>query len=220
MCAIVLSPNIDNFIDLYNLNIPRGAYATGIITLIDDNLQQITKISGTLTSEEIKSTQLSGKYFIGHLQAPTSSKRSWSYETSHPFESVSWSVVHNGVLTNDHDLRKIFELEDNPVDTAIIPMLLQKFTEDDPNTNGFSVVKKVLSSLQGTFAVCIVDTDCNEVFIARQGSVLHYNDQGEVSSLYKEGFRLLPEGVIMRLENYNSWQVVDVFSTTSPFLFL
>ena len=49
-------------------------------------------------------------YFIGHVQAPTSAQREWSYDTSHPFESLSWSVVHNGVLTNYENIRAQYRL--------------------------------------------------------------------------------------------------------------
>jgi len=65
-----------------------------------------------------------------------------------------------------------------------------------------------------------VDTDCNDVYVARQGSILHYNDNGEFSTIGGEGFRVLPEGVIMMLKDFEGWEVVDTFTTRSPFLFL
>jgi len=68
--------------------------------------------------------------------------------------------------------------------------------------------------------LCVIDTDTNEVYIARQGSILHYNDTGDISTLGGEGFRLLPEGVIMRLSEFKEWKIADTFETKSPFLFI
>jgi glucosamine 6-phosphate synthetase-like amidotransferase/phosphosugar isomerase protein len=138
--------------------------------------------------------------------------------------------VHNGVLTNYHDIlheynnNDLFDKTSNPVDTSIIPKLLQYFTETQADNEGEltapEIIKATLNKLQGTFAVAIVDTDCNDVYIARQGSILHYNDSGEFSTMGGEGFRVLPEGVIMMLKDYEEWKVVDTFTTRSPFLFL
>ena len=45
------------------------------------------------------------QYYLGHVQAPTSSQRKWHYDTSHPFETMSWMVFHNGVITNEEAIR-------------------------------------------------------------------------------------------------------------------
>lgn len=161
-------------------------------------------------------------YYIGHVQAPTSANRKWHYETSHPFESLSWAVVHNGVITNWEELRsKHVDWDVNPVDTAVIPNLLQHFTElCRGECSGHEIIKQVLEQLEGTFALCIVDTDCNDVYIARQGSILHYNDYGDCSTLPGEGYKELPEGDIMMLKDHKKWVKVNQFKVKSPFLFI
>jgi hypothetical protein len=107
------------------------------------------------------------------------------------------------------------------VDTSVIPNLLQFFTEEcNGECSAPDIIKKVLSKLRGTFALCIIDTDSNDTYIIRQGSILHYNDNGDISTLGGEGFRLLPEGVIMMLKDFKTWTLVDTFETNSPFLFL
>ena len=222
MCAILMSNNISKFEVLYDGNLVRGNFSSGVLCLYDGNEQQTIKKQGTL---DFNCIQLDDRcdYFIGHVQAPTSAARHWSYDTSHPFESLSWSVVHNGVLTNDKELkRKYIPWDENTVDTSVIPNLLQHLTEE---CNGECpapiTIKKVLNLLEGTFALGIVDTDSNDVYIARQGSILHFNDNGDVSTLGGEGFTLLPEGVIMMLgNNHYTWSIVDTFETKSPFLFI
>ena len=221
MCAIIGSSNVSKFEVLYDANLPRGNFASGVLCLYNVNEQQVIKKQGTLNFNEIELDDRCN-YYIGHVQAPTSAARYWSYDTSHPFESLSWSVVHNGVLTNWKELvRKFADWDVNPVDTAVIPNLLQQFTEEcSGECIAVSTLKRVLGKLEGTFALCVVDTDCNEVYIARQGSILHYNDSGDISSLEGEGFKLLPEGVIMVLKDFKRWEIADYFETKSPFLFL
>lgn len=221
MCAIVGANKSSKFEVLYQANLPRGNFASGLIGLNRGGDQMVLKKKGTINFNNVQLDDIND-YYIGHVQAPTSSKRTWSYATSHPFESLSWSVVHNGVLTNHKQIREDHVNWDvNPVDTAVIPNLLQHFTE---KCNGecptYDIIKQVLNILEGTFALCIIDTDCNDVFLARQGSILHYNDNGDFSTLGGEGFKVVPEGAILMLKDYKTWEVVSNFEVKSPFLFL
>ena len=221
MCAIVGANNSSKFEVLYQANLPRGNFASGLIGLNSGGDQMVLKKKGTINFDQVQLDDINN-YFIGHVQAPTSAKRTWSYDTSHPFESLSWSVVHNGVLTNYKQIRaKHIDWDVNPVDTAIIPNLLQHFTEEcRGECPAHETIKRVLNMLEGTFALCMVDTDCNDVYIARQGSVLHYNDHGDFSTLGGEGFKAVPEGTILMLKDFKTWEVVNHFETKSPFLFL
>jgi glucosamine 6-phosphate synthetase-like amidotransferase/phosphosugar isomerase protein len=229
MCGIFGSPKIERVKDLYSTNFERGTFSSSVVCLEDVNKQQVIRAKGKIDIEDSVSSS-NGVYFIGHTQAPTSAKRNWDPETSHPFTSTSWSVVHNGVLTNHHDIlheysdNNLFDKTINPVDTSIIPKLLQYFTESQEDgkerLTAPEIIKATLNKLQGTFAVAIVDTDCNDVYIARQGSILHYNDNGEFSTMGGKGLKVLPEGTIMMLRDYTTWKVVDTFTTRSPFLFL
>jgi glucosamine--fructose-6-phosphate aminotransferase (isomerizing) len=221
MCAIVGANNSSKFEVLYQANLPRGNFASGLIGLNSDGDQMVLKKKGTIDFDKVQLDDIND-YFIGHVQAPTSAKRTWSYDTSHPFESLSWSVVHNGVLTNYKQIRaKHIDWDVNPVDTAVISNLLQHFTEEcRGECPAHETIKRVLNMLEGTFALCMVDTDSNDVYIARQGSVLHYNDNGDFSTLGGEGFKLVPEGTILMLKDFKSWDIVNHFVTKSPFLFL
>lgn len=221
MCAIVGANNSSKFEVLYQANLPRGNFASGLIGLNNGGDQMVLKKKGTIDFDQVQLDDINN-YFIGHVQAPTSAKRTWSYDTSHPFESLSWSVVHNGVLTNYKQIRaKHIDWDVNPVDTAVIPNLLQHFTEEcRGECPAHEIIKRVLNMLEGTFALCMIDTDCNDVYIARQGSVLHYNDNGDFSTLGGEGYKLVPEGTILMLKDYKSWEIVNQFETKSPFLFL
>mgnify|MGYP005614323501 CR=1 FL=1 len=222
MCGIFGTNNTAKFEILYDVNSDRGNFSTGIVSLLNDDSQFIVKEQGLLDLDKSIGVHSESKYTIGHLQAPTSAQRKWSQDTTHPFESLSWLVVHNGVLTNWEKLNEAHtKWNVNPVDTSVIVSMLQQFTED--NEEGLEapqIIKKVLELVEGTFAVCIVDADCNDVYIARQGSILHYNEVGDFSTLPGKDYKVLPEGQILMLRDYNSWIPVETFKTKSPFLFL
>jgi len=123
MCAIVGANKSSKFEILYQANLPRGNFASGLIGLNRGGDQMVLKKKGTINFDKVQLDDFND-YYIGHVQAPTSSKRTWSYDTSHPFESLSWSVVHNGILTNHKQIREEHvDWDVNPVDTAVIPSL-------------------------------------------------------------------------------------------------
>ena len=221
MCAIIGSSSISMFEILYQANVTRGNFASSLMCLVERNDQHVLKQYKSIDFDNV-GLDPNSEYYIGHAQAPTSSNRTWSYDTSHPFESISWSVMHNGVLTNSKELNeKYTPWNVNPVDTAVIPALLQKFTEEcKGECPSHEIIKRVLSLLEGTFALCIVDTDVNDVYLARQGSILHYNNAGDFSSLSGNGFMEVKEGDIMMLQDYSSWKTVNTFNHKSPFLFI
>jgi glucosamine--fructose-6-phosphate aminotransferase (isomerizing) len=221
MCAIFTTRNLSKYEVLYEANKARGAFASGVLCLKDNNTQQTIKKEGAIDFNKIKLDD-SCDYYIGHVQAPTSANRKWNHNTSHPFESLSWSVVHNGVITNWEELRdKYVSWNVNTVDTSIIPCLLQHFTEEcRGECPSHEIIKKVLELLEGTFALCIVDTDCNDVYIARQGSILHYNDIGDCSTIPGDGYKEVIEGDIMMLVDNSYWKTINKFNTKSPFLFI
>ena len=138
--------------------------------------------------------------------------------------SLSWSVSHNGVLTNTHEMRERYvDFIENEVDTAVIVNMLQLFTElqDGTKPNPANIIKDTLNQLEGTYALSIIDTDTGELYIARCGSILHYDNKGNYSTNPGTGYKELPEGVIMRLnKRTKKWNKVGVFDASSPFLFL
>ena len=83
---------------LYEANKERGNFASSAVSLTSDD-QLIMKVEGDINFDKVNISSNSTKYFTGHVQAPTSAKRDWTWDTSHPFDSLSWMVFHNGVLT-------------------------------------------------------------------------------------------------------------------------
>ncbi len=223
MCAIFGSFDTSMFEVLYQANKERGNFASSVVSLTEDD-QYIRKSQGDINFDNYK-YQFDTNYHLGHVQAPTSSTRKWNYDTSHPFESISWLVSHNGVLTNYKKLNTMFGFKTR-VDTETIVNLLEYFTHIEHKkgkvlVDSKKIIKKTLEQLSGTYALSIIFCDTNEVFLARSGSILHYNDKGDYSTMSGCGFKEVPEGKIMKLNNKTKkWNKSLKFSHDSPFSFI
>ncbi len=220
MCAIFGSFDKTMLEVLYDANKERGNFASSVVCLSDDD-QYIAKYEGDINFDKFNyAGRKDIEYLLGHVQAPTSAKRTWNYNTSHPFESMTWLVSHNGVLTNEKKLRrKHTRFLENPVDTAVIVELLEKYSQ--VNKTPINTIKQVLSMLEGSFALSVVNCETNDVFIARVGSVLHYNNKGNYTTMPGTGYKVLPEGVIMRLNKKTKrWNKAGTFEVKSPFTFV
>jgi glucosamine 6-phosphate synthetase-like amidotransferase/phosphosugar isomerase protein len=225
MCAIFGSFNNSMFEVLYEANKQRGNFASSIMSLTKDD-QLIRKKRGSIDFDKY-TYEPKSNYFLGHVQAPTSAKRTWQYETSHPFETTSWCISHNGVLTNHKKLKREYcTYLLNSVDTAVIAYLLEYFTQEEHNKGKIiikpvNIIKNTLELLAGSYAVSIVFCDTNEVFLARSGSILHYNNKGDYSTMGGTDFRELPEGVILQLNKKTKrWNKAGKFKHDSPFSFI
>jgi len=201
MCAIVSSTDVNRFKRLVDLNKSRGTFASSLVRIDKDSIS-IDRFPGLFDMDNLDRDIK--EHFIGHVQAPTSDVREWDVKTSHPFETLNWLVFHNGVLTNHKELDPNIR-----VDTQCIVNLLEECND----------IQSVVNRLKGTFALFIINKKTYDKFILRQGSLLHYNDQGDVSSLFVEGMKIILEGVIMKYDN-SSWIEYGKFDTQSPFIFL
>ena len=205
---------------LMEANSTRGNFSMGMIQLKGKKGHATTKRKGVIDFDSYTYHE-DTKYIIGHVQAPTSAKRTWEYDTSHPFQAGEWAIFHNGVITNDKELRKSIDGGNtNPVDTSTVALLLQQYSTEIGTSkidDRVEAVRRTLSSIEGTFGFAIVYLPKNEVYIARQGSILHYNDAGDFSTISGNGYKPVPEGVVLSLRK-GSWDTVGTFECTSPFL--
>ena len=212
---------------LYNKNKERGTFAYGALFL-SHSYDAAMKVEGTvelsknmmINNRDIMMKPSEFYYFMGHTQAPTSSKRIFDESTSHPFSYGMWVVAHNGVLTNDIKLKnKIKNKESfNEVDSSVIPAMLEQYSEESDNE--VSIVCEVLSKLEGTFGLWIYNKATHNVYIARSGSTLYANVlDNTVSSLPGDDLTPLEEGVLY-LVTPEGLTSVGGFTNNSPFFIL
>ncbi len=113
MCGIYGSNDLTTFEVLGDANRERGNFSTGILYKYRNSSYQVLRRDGTPrwssfnlpNNATVAGEKVYGDYlYLGHNQAPTSSKREYDELTTHPFQYGDWIVAHNGVLTNTTDL--------------------------------------------------------------------------------------------------------------------
>lgn len=221
MCGIFGSFNFRRFEKLYDENKQRGNFAVGTmyVTSMKDASPGLAKDTykrkkeGVVDLSEHYSFQKDYDQFLGHTQAPTSCNREFSPATTHPFESVHYTVAHNGVLENHKQLGEEFLpgwYKQTSVDSEVIPGLLSvnvEFDEEiilshqdeDSKTEDVLTIQKTCSQLRGTFGCWIYSKLTGDTFIVRNGSTLFGNvDTGDFSSAFVPGLceQELKQGVV------------------------
>jgi glucosamine 6-phosphate synthetase-like amidotransferase/phosphosugar isomerase protein len=221
MCGIFGSYNFRRFTKLYDENKQRGNFAVGTmyVTTLKEappGLAKDTykrKKAGVVDLSEHYSFHKDYVQFLGHTQAPTSANRSFSPTTTHPFESVHYTVAHNGVLENHRELSDEYMpdwWDDTCVDSEIIPAMLSINVEFDEKiimsheqetgkTEDVLTIEKTCSQLRGIFGCWVYSKLTGDTFIVRNGSTLFGNvDTGDFSSVPVEGIceQELKQGVV------------------------
>jgi len=151
----------------------RGYDSAGICTVSNKEVfikKDIGKIEEI--DEKINLGDLEGNIGISHCRWATHGKV--SKENAHPHTDCTGniSIVHNGIIENYNELRK--ELEEkghkfsSETDTEIIAHLI----EDNFDGDLRNAVVKALGKLDGSYALGVIRSDCEELIAARNESPL------------------------------------------------
>jgi len=159
----------------------RGYDSAGISTIEKDGLS-IMKDKGRVKNLNNLPgiDDLEGTIGIAHTRWATHGKP--SKENSHPHmdNSKTFSVVHNGIIENYNELRKLLINNGytfySQTDTEIIPNLIHYYYSKDDNNDSFrflGAVKNACSDLKGSFALEIIcKNDPNNMIVVRKDSPL------------------------------------------------
>ena len=159
----------------------RGYDSAGIST-IETNGLSIMKDKGRVKNlYDLKGIDdLTGTIGIAHTRWATHGKP--SQENSHPHmdNSKTFSVVHNGIIENYHELRKFLSNNGytfySQTDTEVIPNLVHYYYHKDNNTEALRflrAVKNACADLKGSFAIEIIcKDDPDHMIVTRKDSPL------------------------------------------------
>lgn len=159
----------------------RGYDSAGISTIEKDGLS-IMKDKGRVKNLNNLPgiDDLEGTIGIAHTRWATHGKP--SKENSHPHmdNSKTFSVVHNGIIENYNELRKLLINNGytfySQTDTEIIPNLIHYYYSKDDNNDSFRflrAVKNACSDLKGSFALEIIcKNNPNNMIVVRKDSPL------------------------------------------------
>ncbi len=215
----------------------RGYDSAGVAILGDD--LRIVKTHGRIKDleEKLKNSNLKGKIGIGHTRWATHGAPNDENAHPHYSESKNIVIVHNGIIENYLELKKMLVKEGHnfrsETDTEVIAYLIESFYEGDL----LVAVKKAVNMLEGSFALGVMSKDEKNRFIAvRKDSplvvgigngenfiasdipaLLPYTrdiiilENGDIAEIRKDGVRLfdLSLNPIKRMVQKITWSVDD-----------
>lgn len=152
----------------------RGYDSAGI-ALVNDTGVHIFKDKGRIKDlRNIVDESVKSCLGIGHTRWATHGVP--NRVNSHPHQSSSrrFTLVHNGIIENELDLRNKYLSEihfESDTDTETIVQLIQKFVDDGESVE--LAIRHTMSEIQGSYALAILDKDdSNTVYAAKNKSPL------------------------------------------------
>ena len=214
MCGIYGALSRKDFLKLRDVNKKRGDFCNSFLMVNNDQFE-VHKVPFTAKAYSFPRKT---KYdlYLGHTQAPTSSKRVFTPVTSHPFVYENWFIAHNGVLTNFKKLKEEFCPEwENPVDSSIIPFLL--YITQQHIKDPVKAISSTLELLEGNFGLWMWDADTKTTYLAKCGVTLYARLLDNMfSTVQFSDFEPLEDGTIYQLTHEGITEVGS-FDCESPF---
>ncbi|OON96123.1 MAG: glutamine--fructose-6-phosphate aminotransferase [Candidatus Epulonipiscioides saccharophilum] len=144
----------------------RGYDSAGIC-IYNDGIQ-IFKDKGRVAHlRTLVDNSLNSKLGIGHTRWATHGIPSQSNSHPHQSKTGRFTIVHNGVIENEMELREKY-LEDYPfisdTDTEVIAALIEYFEENGEDVE--LAIRHVMGIIKGSYALGIVDSRTPDVFYA------------------------------------------------------
>jgi len=169
----------------------RGYDSAGIATIADGEINE-KKCTGRVDNLEriLFKNPSNGFLGIGHVRWATHGVP--SQVNAHPHSSEEVSVVHNGIIENSSELKKVLEKKGykfkSQTDTEVITFLLTDFLKD---FDLVSAINKTLEILNGSFALGILFKKYNDIVVgARRGSPLAVGYGPEENYLGSDSYAL------------------------------
>jgi glucosamine--fructose-6-phosphate aminotransferase (isomerizing) len=187
MCGIVgilgNKPVAGDLVDALRRLEYRGYDSAGIATVENGTLDR-RRAEGKLKNLELRLAKepLEGRVGIGHTRWATHGRP--TEINAHPHMAARVSVVHNGIIENFAELRKMLVGKGHKFETDTDTEVVVHLIADEmlAGSTPVQATKKALAHLQGAFALAIIFAGEDDLMIgARQGSPLAIgHGQGEM----------------------------------------
>ena len=160
---------------------------------INDNIEKINK---HLSKENIN-------FMFFHNRAKTQGCFNKNFN-NHPFKNKRFIWLHNGIITNDNELKKKYNLKyKEETDSAIIGYLLEKKIKDlKPKDSINDKLKELLQELKGSYTFILYDKLKGIIYLIRKDNPLFI---GYIKNLNLLLFSSTKEGL------YNSIQEENIY---------
>lgn len=118
---------------------------------------------------------------IGHTRWATHGEP--SEQNAHPHNSSSFSIVHNGIIENFEDIRRVLKDEGisefaSQTDTEVLAWLIERNYQRTDNVR--RAIANSLKAVRGTFGLAILFKETPDIlYLARRGSPLAIGEKGD-----------------------------------------
>jgi glucosamine--fructose-6-phosphate aminotransferase (isomerizing) len=205
MCGIfsIVLNNNENIYDLIIsglVQLQNRGYDSAGLSVMNDKTIEVHKYASTSEEDSIiklKNLGLEQKenfYIgIGHNRWATHGVKNDKNAHPHLSNNKNFSIVHNGIIENYNDLKKILIINNftftSQTDTEVVVNLIELNYRTTNNT--FEAIKKTISSLSGTYGLVIQSLyEPNALFCVKNGSPLlvGQNDNCVIVTSEQSGF--------------------------------
>lgn len=198
-------PGKDVITDLLVATQVRGTDATGIACIKDGRLDVFKtpkKASDFVDGKEWQEFDLP-KFMIMHCRATTQGNASDNMNNHPLFTKSGIAVIHNGVIRNDRELFKKFDLKrDAQVDSEIFPKLLELVGGD------WEKGMNLMNTVEGGFACAAVQTSRpDELLLWRHDNPIAFAYDSVNDILYFASTDNILEAVTRKTENIRGFYV-------------
>ncbi len=155
----------------------RGYDSAGIITINKSGEFELKKQVGRVQDihNDLNLLDLSGNIGIAHTRWATHGGVTQNNAHPHVSNNSRIAVIHNGIVENYKELRSLLSSKgfhfESDTDTEVIPNLVE-YWMDSKHLNFLDATMKTLQSLEGNFAVVIIERDKRTIIGAKNGSPL------------------------------------------------
>lgn len=155
----------------------RGYDSAGIITINKSGEFELKKQVGRVQDihNDLNLLDLSGNIGIAHTRWATHGGVTQNNAHPHVSNNSRIAVIHNGIVENYKELRSLLSSKgfhfESDTDTEVIPNLVE-YWMDSRHLSFLDATMKTLQSLEGNFAVVIIERDTRTIIGAKNGSPL------------------------------------------------
>jgi len=170
MCGIIgISSKTDVSQDLLSClnNLSYRGYDSAGVAIVKDHEIIERKMKGKVSNLEslIQDSPISGNCGVGHTRWATHGEPSTI--NAHPHTISNVSIVHNGIIENYHELRRVLDSSGvnfiSDTDTEIISQLMN--IELINNKTPIEAFRNTIKKLEGTYAIVAIFKDHNDLII-------------------------------------------------------
>ena len=189
----------------------RGYDSAGVATLEDGHITRL-RAEGKLriVAAKLETHPLNGTIAIGHTRWATHGKP--TENNAHPHATDKLAVVHNGIIENFRELKKMMEGEgivfQTETDTEVVAQLVTRELSacNDPQT----AVGRALPQLRGAFALAFIFEGESDLMIgARQGAPLAVGHGDGEMYLGSDALALAPFTDMITYLDDGDWVVLN-----------